>query len=117
MQWTEGIVIALITVGVGGIFSMLLKWIDNRANRARDDVNFATNTLQGMQILLNSQRTEFDRIHGLDLERVSELEKDLLEEKALNIALSRELDKWKESHGEAHTAGAVESPPGEEAPG
>lgn len=102
---SDAVVVTIISVVVGGIFTLVFKVIDAKANQAKEELNkntfqveAANKALEGMQILANNLRTEYEREHvraerlekeyEKEHERAERLEKDLIEEKAINIALS-----------------------------
>lgn len=109
---SEGIIVALITVVIGGLFTLTIRWVDGKANRAKDAVTYTTaevqnmNTaLMGMKVLLDSQQAAYDRQHRLDQEHITELQKDLIEEKSVNLALEKEIDKLRKEKNAIDPAG------------
>lgn len=103
--------VAVITVVIGGAitgaFAVLLRVIDRKAERAKSDITksgeevlAAKTALEGMEILLRNQRIDSDRkdktIEDMG-DKIKNLTKDLLEEKAINIALDRENAKLRRS--------------------
>lgn len=102
---SDAVLVALITVVVGGFFTAVFKLIDQKANQAKDEVNkntaevdAVTKALSGMEILTQNLRADLDRAeHGISFwrERSEKLERDLIEEKAINIAITRENERLK----------------------
>jgi hypothetical protein len=96
---SDAVIVTIISVVVGGIFTAIFKLIDVKASQAKDELNQNTSevealnkALEGMQVLANNLRTEYDREHeraDREHERAERLQKDLIEEKAINLALSK----------------------------
>lgn len=96
---SEAVLIAGIPVVVGGLFTLIYKLIDRKAEDAKSEreqiageVETVNRALIGLQILaderlaeLNHKNTEIDR-----------LRKDLVEEKAVTVALSKQIDTLRE---------------------
>lgn len=103
---SDTVIVTIITVVIGGIFTVIFKFIDAKANDAKEELNKNTveveavnKALEGMQVLANNLRTDYDREHERaerERDRGDDLEKDLIEEKAINIALSKQLENWKD---------------------
>lgn len=93
---SDAVVVALITVVAGGLITGLFKLVDRKAEHAKEEVSrnsaaveAANVALEGMQVLATNLRQDYDREH----EARVKLEHDLIEEKALNVALTKEVER------------------------
>lgn len=104
---SDAVIVTIISVVVGGIFTAIFKFIDAKANQAKEELNRNTaeveamnKALEGMQVLANNLRIDYDREHlraNSEKDRADRLEKDLIEEKSINVALSKQLRDGKET--------------------
>lgn len=102
---SDAVIVALITVVVGGVFTALFKVIESKANAAKNALNKNTSeveavnkALEGMEVLANNLRIDYDREHAkaiFEKDRADKLELDLIEEKAVNLALSKLIEGGK----------------------
>lgn len=85
------------------MFTLALKYIDKKAERAKEVVAANTaqveannRTIEGMAAGMGQERIAYDRrIALLEVEK-AELQKDLIEEKAINLTIERENARLRE---------------------
>lgn len=103
------IVVAAITGLCGVAVAVVTKLIDRKAEAAKTAVNSTSaevgvvkDAMGGLQILAAEQRVEIDRLHA-EIDRLeardAQRERDLIEEKSVNVALSRLLDEMGKKDG------------------
>lgn len=97
---SDAVLVTIISVVVGGIFTIVFKIIDSKTSEAKEqldkntaEVEAMAKVLEGMQVLANNLRTDYDR----ERQRADRLEKDLIEEKSINVALSKQNEEWKKN--------------------
>lgn len=100
---SDTVIVAIIAGPVVALIGVLLKWLDVRASRAKEElakipaeVEAMKGVVDGLQTLAANLRIDFDRERQLRTTaeaRVGELEQDLDEEHALNIALTKQVEK------------------------
>lgn len=93
---SDPVLIALITTVGVAIVSGVFQIINKKADKAKEEVSQNTievetvlKAMEGVKILAEQQRVELDRKD----QRIEQLEKDLIEEKSVSVALERELRK------------------------
>lgn len=89
---SDAVLIAVVGAPFVALITGVFQLINKKADRARDEVNQNTaeveavnKALEGMTILMAQQRTELDR---KDV-RIVQLEHDLEDERAVNVALDK----------------------------
>jgi hypothetical protein len=100
---SDTVLVAIIAGPVVALIGVLLKWLDTRATRAKEElgripqeIESMKGVVEAMQTLANNQRTDLDRERTLRREaeeRAGTLEGQLDEERALNVALSKQVEK------------------------
>lgn len=93
---SDAVLVAIITVIGGGTFGVVNHWFNRKTEEAKAVVNKNTQEVEaiskalgGMEVMLENYRTEVDRLH-----------KDLIEERALNAALVKQLEKGREGESD-----------------
>lgn len=103
---SDPVVIAFITTVGVAVVSGIFQIINKKADKAKEEVNQNTievetvlKAMEGVKLLADQQRVELDRKEA----RIDQLEKDLIEEKSINVALERQLKKENQSGGTPST--------------
>lgn len=89
---SDAVLIAGIPVVIGGLFTLLYKLIDRKAS----EVEAINKVLAGLQILANERLAEIEHKNN----EIDRLRKDLLEEKAVTVALSKQADVLREGRAD-----------------